>query len=174
MKLDLPVMLMALSVAAALQALLPAMPWTPLKVPLLTAVALYYALRRQPARALTAALWAGILTDALGGVPPGVSALFLAAVALALLSARRVLPGEAWTTAALAGAAVAPLLAMAQYLALRRHWESQPETWPLISSWLLLAPAGALAAVAAMPLCKRLDVWAGNVQLKDEIANRDR
>lgn len=173
MKLDLPVMLMLLVTAAALQTLLPPLPLCLLKPPLLPAVALYYALRRQPQRALVAALWAGILADGLGGVPAGTSAFVLLTVALVLLALRQVLPGESWTTTALAGAAVAPLLAGAQALALRRQWECAPGAAALLVTLLVLAVAGALLATAVAAAGRRLDLWAGNVKTREEIANRE-
>jgi rod shape-determining protein MreD len=172
-KLDLPVMLMMLVTAAALQTLLPPLPLCLLKPPLLPAVALYYALRRQPQRSLVAALWAGILTDGLGGVPAGTSAFVLLAVALLLLALRQVLPGESWTTAALAGAAVAPLLAGAQALALRRQWECAPGPATLLVTLLVLAAAGALLTAAAAAAGRGLDLWAGNVKTREEIENRE-
>ena len=80
MKLDLPVMIAALLVAAALQDTLPGIPCpasqaTAAKVQLLPAVALYYILDRPWQMALCAALWAGLLTDALGFLPAGTTTL---------------------------------------------------------------------------------------------------
>ncbi|MDR2849713.1 MAG: hypothetical protein LBW77_04110, partial [Verrucomicrobiota bacterium] len=72
MRLDmhLPVAVVTLLAAALLQDLVPATPRFPVKIAFLTAVALHAALTRPAWVALTVAVWAGGLTDALGGLPP--------------------------------------------------------------------------------------------------------
>lgn len=171
MKLDLPVMLMMLVGAAGLQTLAPAMPGAFLKPPLLPAVALYYILNRQPVLALTAAFWAGILCDALGGVPAGTSALFLFAAALLLLAMRRVLPGEQWPTSVALGGVLALLLAVVQWLALRSQFASRP-SWALLALNLALCgAAGAAAGGGIRALGRFFDFRAGNVKRREEIAH---
>ena len=169
MKLDLPVMLLLLLMAAGLQTLSPGLPGTLLKPPLLSSVALYYALHRQPLRALVAAAWAGILLDALGGVPPGTSTVCLLLAAGILLPLRRVLQAESWLTSAVLGAALAWLLTVVQVLALRPDWVLRPTWHALLVGWLLRAGAGACCAVGVVALAGKLDQWAGNVQKKKEI-----
>lgn len=170
---ELAVMLILLPAAAVLQTLLPPLPGCLLKPPLLPGVAVYYALRRPPQRALVAALWAGVLCDGLGGVPAGVSSCCLAVVAVLLLALRRVLAADSWLTAALAGAAAAPLLAACQAAALRRQWETAPGAGVLLAALLAMAAAGAPAAVAAVAAGQTLDGWAGNLPRKKEIGSRD-
>ncbi len=71
MRLDmnLPVVVVTLLAAAVLQDAIPAAPGFPVKICFLTSVALYHALTKPLAVALTALVWAGGLTDALGGLP---------------------------------------------------------------------------------------------------------
>ena len=76
MMTNLPVVVMLLGTAAALQCVLPAFPFHPLKVPLLAAVAFYYALERPLLPAVVVALWAGILNfPALPELPEPLSML---------------------------------------------------------------------------------------------------
>ena len=84
MKLDFPVMAAALIAAAALQESLPAVPPFPgsAKLQLLPGVALYYVLARPWQMALCSAIWAGVLSDALGSLPAGTTAFPLLVAAL--------------------------------------------------------------------------------------------
>ena len=173
MSLDFPVMLMLLGSAAALQTILPPPPGGFLKVPLLAAVAFYYALDRQMRVALVAAVWAGILTDGLGGVPPGTSALVLALLTLVLAGLRHVIPESSWGTAAGVGAIGAPLLALAHLLMLHRRGYASHLDWTLLISLLLLIPAGAAATGLLWRVARSLDLWAGNVAPRKEIGRRD-
>jgi len=66
---NLPVMGFTIILAAFVQDMLPVTEWLPVKIGFLTAVALFYVLSRPFMKALTAVVWAGILTDALGGLP---------------------------------------------------------------------------------------------------------
>ncbi len=171
MTLDLPVMLMLLGSAAALQTVLPPIPGSLLKFPLLAAVAFYYASNRQVWVALVVAVWAGILTDGLGGVPPGTSAIVLALIALVLAGLRNVVPEASWTSAAVLGAVGMPVLALAQVLTLRRQGDL-PFAWPLCASLLLLIPVGAVLAGCLWSVGRQLDLWAGNIEPRKEIENR--
>jgi hypothetical protein len=75
--MHLPVAAFTLFTAALLQDAIPAVSWLPVKLPFLTAVALYAALTRPTWMALTVAVWAGGLTDALGGGAPLCTSAFL-------------------------------------------------------------------------------------------------
>jgi len=96
MKLDLPVMVAALLVAAAFQDILPAIHCggATAKIQLLPAIAFYYALARPWQLGLFAALWAGILTDAQSMLQRGTTSFAMlvaagAAIALRANPARR-------------------------------------------------------------------------------------
>ena len=92
MRVDAGVVLLvvALLLAAALQDMVPATALVPVKWPFLTAVALYCALTRKAMAAVIAGVWAGMLTDALGGVPQGCTCLFLLLVCVAARLFRKV------------------------------------------------------------------------------------
>ena len=171
MKLDLPVLILLLLLAAALQTLLPPLLLpVPLKIPLLPAVALYYALEREWAVALVAALWAGILTDALGGVPGGTSSIVLFLVACGLLPARKVLPEDSAFPAAAAGAATALVLGLAQYVSLLRRWETPPPFLASLASLAAIALLSAATAIVVAALARRIDLLAGNVKPRNEVS----
>jgi hypothetical protein len=75
--MHLPVTVFTLFAAALLQDLIPATPQFPVKIVFLTAVAFHAALTQPVWVALTVAVWAGGLTDALGGLPPLCTTAFL-------------------------------------------------------------------------------------------------
>lgn len=165
MKLDLPVMVAALLVAATLQELLPPVPLggLDLKVQLLPAIALYYLERRPWPMALCAALWAGILTDSLGGLPGGLSAFTLLCAGGVVLLVRDASERRSPLRACLPGAILAFVMGVAQGARLALS----PASAPFLSSVaaaLKLMPLGALAAIAADAALGRIDFLAGNVE----------
>jgi len=87
---NLVLVVVAVLVAAALQDRIPATGLVPVKWPFLTAVALYYALMRPVLVALTVGVWAGLLTDVLGGLPPGCTCVFLGLMYVAARFLQRV------------------------------------------------------------------------------------
>ena len=91
MKLDYPIMVAALGVAAAVQEVLPAIPVgePALKAQFVPAVALYYLRHRQWQLSLTAAMWAGVLLDALGSLPFGTSSFALFFIGIVTIIFRR-------------------------------------------------------------------------------------
>lgn len=173
MSLDVPVMLMLLGAAAAMQTLLPPLPAGGFKLPLLAAVACYYAVSRPIMMALVAAVWAGILTDALGGLPPGTSAWALLVLVLVIVGVRQMAPEASWGLAAAAGAVSAPLLAITQRLMLARRGLIPALDLPLFIAIGLLIPAGALAAGCVWRTGRLLDLWAGNIAPRKEVETRD-
>ena len=173
MRLDAPVMVMLLLGAAAAQTLLPPVPGTFLKFPLLVGVASYYALSRPLVIALLAACWAGILADGSGGVPTGTTPIVLGVLALLVAAGRQVLPEASWGMAAALGGLGASLLVPVQALALARQAYRGVSAWSLAGSMLLLAPAGALAAGLIWRLGRRLDLLAGNITPRKEVETRD-
>ena len=173
MRLDAPVMVMLLLGAAAAQTLLPPVPGTFLKFPLLVGVACYYALSRPLVIALLAACWAGILTDGAGGVPAGTTPIVLSVLALLVAAGRQIIPEASWGMAAALGGLGASLLVPVQALALARQAYRGVSAWSLAGSMLLLAPAGALAAGLIWRLGRRLDLLAGNITPRKEVETRD-
>ncbi len=170
MKLDFPVMLATLLVAAAAQTLLPPLHGgaLALKLPLLPAVALYYVLERQWPLGVLASLWAGILTDALGGVPPGTSSFGLLAVALAVFASRKYLPEAFWLVPAL-GAAATAFLILLQYVFLRARCGFDAPVHLLLRPLAVIAPLAALATAAMVAAARRIDLMAGNTEPRKEV-----
>ncbi len=76
-KTELAADLVCLFVAALLQDILPAAAPAWPKFPFLTAVAVWMTVRRPAEEALACALWAGLWTDALGGLPLLCTSCFL-------------------------------------------------------------------------------------------------
>ncbi len=170
MKLDFPVMLAWLLLAAATQTLLPPPHGgaLALKLPILPSVALYYILERQRPLGIFAALWAGILTDALGGVPPGTTSFGLLAAALALFAARKVLPETPWLVPAL-GAAIATMLVLLQYAVLRARCGFDAPFHLLFMPLLAIAPLSAAVSAAIAAAARRIDLMAGNTERRKEV-----
>lgn len=166
MTLDLPVLLLLLSGAAVLQDLLPG--W-PLKLPWLAAVALYYVLCRPGTMAAVAAVWAGVLQDALGGLPVGGSALLLLAVAGVVLPLRRFLLNESALTAAAAGAALGLLMTLWQYVWLRAGAATAFGPRPVLLAALGQALAAAPVTAAVYLAARSLDRLAGNLPPRKEV-----
>lgn len=167
MRLDLPVMLVVLACAAAAQDLLPGMPGTPLKIPFLTGVVVYYALNRPPVLALVAALWAGMLTDGAGGLPGSCTSVFLFLVVLTLRPLRRLLLDGSFAGVVVAATALALLQALWQWA-----WAAVTPCggpWRAAGGLLLLLPSGAVAGAAAYALGRLLDRFAGNVRPHEEV-----
>ena len=172
MKLDFPVMLAMLLLAAAIQTLLPSFHGgeLALKAPLLPSVAIYYVLERQRPLGLFAALWAGILTDALGGVPPGTSSFGLLAAALFFFAIRKFLPEASWLVPAAAGAIVAAYLALLQYVVLRARCEFNAPFYLLFRPLLIIVPVAAIATMLVVAIARRIDLMAGNTEPRKEVA----
>jgi len=70
-------MVLTTLIAAMLQDMISISVWMPVKVGFLSAVAIFYVITRPFSKALLAVLWAGILTDALGGLPVLCTVIFL-------------------------------------------------------------------------------------------------
>ncbi len=168
-RLDLPVLLMLLLGAAALQMLLAPLP---LQVPLLVAVAAYYALGHTLAQSLVVALWAGLLHDAQGGLPPLTSALTLAGLVLLLSIWREALPeSNVWLNGILS-ALGALLLALVQIVVVARGGGGWPLTWQMLWWLLALLPAGMAAGALAWSAAWRLELLAGNIAPRKEVEQR--
>ena len=173
MKLDLPMMIAYLLTAAALQIFLPPVPCAPiaLKFPLLPCVALYYVLDRPWPMALVAALWAGVLTDALGGLPHGTTSIPFLLLAVAFLAIRRLQPEESLVPAALLGPIVILILLTTQAVAVRASFETPPPFFASLKPIPLLALLAAVATPLFVTLARKLDLCAGNVEPKKEIGS---
>lgn len=175
MKLDFPVILAFLLLAAAIQCVMPAV--TPgelsLKLQLLPAVAVYYMLVREWPVALTAALWAGVLTDALGLTTPGLSSFTLFFIALAMLAFRRVLPESVWFIPAICGAVVEFVLSLVQYVDVCKTGIS-PSFSQYLGGQAVLIPLSAAVTALFYIFAEKVELAAGNTEKRKEIAGNDR
>lgn len=167
MRLDLPVMLVVLALAAAAQNLLPGMPGSPLKIPFLSGVVVYYALNRPLVMALVAAAWGGWLIDSAGGLPGLCTSSFLLLLVLCLRPSRRLLLDGSFAGVVAAATVVALLQALWQLIWARLGLPGS--VWRVAGDLVLLLPAGAIAGAAAYGLGHTLDQFAGNVKTREEI-----
>ncbi|MEI6210952.1 MAG: hypothetical protein WCR06_04935 [bacterium] len=166
MKLDLPVLLVLLTLAAAAQTLLPGMPGSLLKIPFLSGVVVYYALNRPLVMSLVAAVWAGWLTDSGGGLPVFCTGAFLLLLVLVLQPLRRFLDGSFVGVVAVA-TGVALLQALWQLS--WAHLALPGSAWRVAGDFVLLLPAGVLAGAVAYGVGHTLDRFAGNVKEREEL-----
>ena len=164
MRLDmnLPVLVCALLGAALLQDRIPATPALPSKVVFLTAAALYFALTKPAPVALTALVWAGALTDALGGLPLFCTFGFLLAVYGATRLMQRVFLEATLFQGALLVAGVAALQAL-----WTRAWAGTGMpflSWHTLTAAAYAVPAGAVAGLVGFAACGLIDRISGNVK----------
>ena len=164
MRLDmnLPVALFTLFVAALLQDRIPATPAFPAKIGLLTAVALHAALTKPMTVALTVALWAGGLTDALGGLPLVCTSAFLWLVYGAVRLLQRVFLEGTLVQGTLLTGCVAVLQTV-----WTRLWVDTGEAffaWHTLERLGYSALAGLVAGLAGFALCGLADRLSGNVK----------
>ena len=164
MRLDmnLPVVGIALFAAAVAQDLIPVTPHVPVKLVFLTAAALYYALTKPLPVALTALVWAGGLTDALGGLPLFCTLSFL----LACYGVLRVLQRVFLEATLVQGTLLVACAAMAQTV-WTRAWAGTGEplfAWQTLRVLGASAPAGMVAGFLGFAVCGLMDRVSGNVK----------
>ena len=159
-------MLVILALTAAAQNLLPGMPATPLKIPFLTGVVVYYALNRPLVMALVAAAWAGWLTDSTGGLSSSCTATFLLLLTLALRPLRQFLLDGSFAGVVAATTVAALWQALWQLVWARLALPGG--VWRAAGDLALLLPAGAIAGAAAYCLSHTLDCFSGNVKAQTE------
>jgi len=147
--------------AAAVQTVLPQPHNLFIKPPLLTAVAIYYALSRPLPLALTAAAWCGVLTDLLSGLPIPLTALFLLVVGAGLRSWRRFVADWPFGQALIATAFVA-ILQMILYAVVLGSPQGFAGRFLVLTGGT--AAAGAATGVLIFGVCRWLDSWSGNLK----------
>ena len=166
---SLLVMAIGITVAAVAQSFLPLPPPLRLPAPLVVGTTIYYCVRREAGYGLLCALWCGVFEDGLGGVPLGASLAFFAATWwFCRFVVRRQMP-ETTLSCAVAGAALAPLLLLAQYFAFRATGDCP--AFPLLfllARFVASVFAGALAAGLMAFALHALDWISANVGLEDE------
>ena len=165
MRLDmhLPVAVLTLVAAALLQDLIPATPQFPVKIVFLTAVSLHAAMTRPVWVALTVAVWAGGLTDALGDLPPLCTTAFLLLAYGAIRLIQQVfIDGTGLIQGVLLTAAASAL-----QLLWTRLWVSGAGTLSIAQMLELLGysvPAGVIAGLAGFLMCGLADRLSGLIK----------
>ncbi len=162
MRLDmnLPVVAVTLFAAALLQDMIPATPVLPVKIGFLTAVALYHMLTKPALVALTALVWAGGVTDALGGLPVFCTTGFL----LVAYGAVRLLKRMFLEATLLQGTLLVACAAVVQTL-WTRAWLGLPEpasVWRALVAAGYAVPAGLVAGCSSFAVCGLIDRLSGN------------
>lgn len=160
--LQIPVLLLNVFLAALLQDLLPAVQWLPVKICFLTSVALHAAAFKPFRIAFLAALLAGSVTDALGGLPMPCTACFLLVMV--------------WLTKLLKRTFLTPkraygILFVAAAAALQGIWtrlwlgSGAPLAFgPWLARWVYLFLSGAIAGGVGFAWCSLADRLAGLVK----------
>ncbi|MDD4102237.1 MAG: hypothetical protein PHU80_06340 [Kiritimatiellae bacterium] len=160
--MNIPVIGMSLVAAAVMQDLAPVSAVLPVKPIYLSAVALYVMLTRPVWVALPITLWAGGLTDALGGLPLLCTASFLLLSYGAVRLMQRVFLEASWLHGMLLTAVVA-----AAQMAWTVVWSGAIRPVFELSTFTVLGyalPAGLLAGLAVFALCGFVDRIAGIVK----------
>jgi hypothetical protein len=160
--MNLPSVAVVLLVAAAAQELVPVTSALPVKVPFLTAVALYHALTKPPPVALTVLVWAGALTDALGGLPLFCTLSFL----LVAYWVARLMQRVFLEATLVQGTLLVACAAVCQTL-WTRMWVGAAApffAWSLVTALAASAPAGLAAGFVGFAVCGRVDRLSGVVK----------
>jgi rod shape-determining protein MreD len=160
--------------AAALQAALPAVTWLgQARLPLLPAVALYFALHRRAGTALVAAFLAGFLQDVLSPIHLGYSSACLCAIGIVANRFRTFVIADSAVTPAVFGLLAGILLTPALYvLAVKGNVATY--SWDQV---VLRSLGQGVAGMAATPLLFGLlrlaDGLVGNVRAHEDIGEID-
>lgn len=167
MKLDFPVMAAALFAGAALQESLPAITAEPrCKLLVLPCVALYYIYSRQWQQAFCAAMWAGVLADALDPVHSRLAAPAMLCYAIAAVALREspspVEPGAPRTF--LRAVAFLSFAWAVRLVPAVRSAGFETDLGGLLACWAWIVPASAAVAVAVSRFMRRADLFAGNLE----------
>jgi hypothetical protein len=160
--MNLPVVAIAVLTAAVAQDFLPGTPQGSVKVEFLSAAGLYFAMTKPPLVALTALVWAGALTDALGGLPLFCTCSFL----LLMYAATRLLQRVFLEPTPFHGALLMAVASVAQGV-WTRLWVA---TGTPVFAWRTLEvlgwelATGLVAGLVGFAVCGLADRLSGNVK----------
>jgi len=160
--MNVPVVISTLLAAALLQDRIPATPEFPVKVGFLTAVALYHMLAKPVSVALTALVWAGALTDALGGLPLFCTSCFLLAVYGVVRLLQRVFLEATLVQGTLLMACVA--VAQAVWTRVWLGMAGPDPVWTTLVAAGYAGPAGLVAGCLGFAMCGLVDRVSGNLK----------
>ncbi len=163
------VMFVAVTFAAVLQELLPPVPTGDVKLPVLFAVCVYYAVRREPGYGFSAALWCGVMQDGLDSIPYGISALsFCLITALCVILVKKQMPDNTISCIIVATAG-GVLIEALQYGALvgSGHFMAVPGSFLMVRFLVFIAVTIPVSALVA-GLVRLMDTISANVGLENE------
>lgn len=175
MKLDLPIMIVSLLTVSALQSILPALPLgVNVKVPILVAIVVYYALDREWALSLVASVFAGILTDSLGGLQAGVTACFFLVCTLILLPFRKDIANKAYFAPLTIGFLVSVFLLFYHYICVLVSSEARgPSIFYVLFAMLVIGTLSAVVTMGVVSVMRKIELTAGTVEPRKEIGGAE-
>ena len=166
------VMLLLLLSAAALQTLQPTLVFMgQAKAPLLPAVTLYYALRREKSRMLLAALLAGMIQDGTSLIPMGVSSACFAVMGLVVSRFAHVVTRDHPLSLSLIGGGAGVLLCLSLWAWL--SWSGAIRYgagWALTKTFWTAVLGMWTAPLVYLAACG-LDGYAGNIQTRESVSD---
>jgi hypothetical protein len=160
--MDLPAVGLTLLIAAGAQDLLPVTRDVPVKLVFLTAAGLYHAMTKPLPVGLTALVWAGMLTDALGGLPLFCTTSFL----LLVYSVVRVMQRVFLEASLVQGTLLVACASLAQ-MVWTHVWVRTGEpvlVWHTLEVLGASVPAGMVAGFAGFAVCGLTDRVSGIVK----------
>lgn len=162
------VLIVAVVLGAVLQATLPALSAAGgVQVPFMVGIVIYYALTRDLAILLTAAIVAGLIVDAMGLMPLGYTSFCYVLVGLAAQRYRETVVVRQWTTHVLFGALANGAVALMLSLMLGLSNVSDIGAGRALARILGAIIAGAVVVPFVFRFIAYLDRMVGNVPLEE-------
>lgn len=161
--INLPVIGVMLLLAAVLQDMISVSLWIPVKLNFLSVVALFYMITRPFVKALLAVVWAGALTDALGGLPVFCTVGFL----LCAYGAVHALRSMIYRASIFSGAVLGAGLGCAQTL-WTSIWVGAAGGWHTLALAGYSILIGAVVGGVGFAICLLTDNLSGCVQTAKE------
>ena len=168
MILDLVVMFLVVVPAAVLQDTVTPVPWVSATCPWLIGVPVYYGLCRTPVLTAIAAVWAGVVMDALSGLPLGISAILFLGLGFLCWRLRRIVIAESSFTAAAFGAAGAVVMTLLHGAILSVH-HNVGGPFGIMAKALVCGGLGWAGGAAVFVALRILDRFAANVKTREDI-----
>jgi hypothetical protein len=168
MSLDVVVMFLVLVPAAVLQDTVTPLPWVSATCPWLIGLPVYYGLCRTPLLTAVAAVWSGVVLDALSGLPLGVSALLFLGLGFLCWRLRRVVIAESSFTAGAFGGAGAVVMTLLHGAILSVHYDVGGFLG-IVAKALICGGLGWAGAAAVFVALRTLDRFAANVKTREDV-----
>ncbi|MFH0908446.1 MAG: rod shape-determining protein MreD [bacterium] len=162
------VLFVAVVLGAVVQATLPVLSAAGgVQAPVMVGIVIYYALTRDRAAMLTAAIVAGLIEDAMGLMPLGYSSFCYVLVGLAAQRFRETVLVRQWTTHVLFGALANGLVALALSLMLGLIRVSEIGVAWVLAKIAVAIVAGAIIVPLVFRFVAFLDRMVGNVEAEE-------